>query len=81
MHTHTCIHSRSESDRPARAWFKNPDFIVNGFLHSGISKALDGISDDDLPQSDTNDNDNETSSDSSDESGDEDNAAIDYIVL
>ena len=61
---------------------KNPDFIVNGFLHSGISKALDGISDDDLPQLlDTNDNDNETSSDSSDESGDEDNAAIDYIVL
>ena len=59
----------------------NPDFIVNGFLHSGISKALDGIIDDDLPQLDTNDSDNETSSDSSDESGDEDNAVIDYIVL
>ena len=58
----------------------NPDFTVNGFLHSGISKALDGITDDDLPQSDTNDNANETSSDSSDESGD-DNAVIDYIVL
>ena len=28
----------------------NPDFIVNGFLHSGISKALDGITDD-LPAS------------------------------
>ena len=59
----------------------NPDFIVNGFLHSGISKALDDTSDDDLPQSDTNDNVNETSSESSDESGDEDNAVVDYIVL
>ena len=58
----------------------NPDFIVNGFLHSGISKALDGITDD-LPQLDTNDSDNETSSDSSDELGNEDNAVIDYIVL
>ena len=60
---------------------KNPDFIVYGFLHSSISKALDGISDDGLPKLDTNDHDNETSSDSSDESDDEDNAAIDYIVL
>ena len=59
----------------------NPNFIVNGFLHSGVSKALDGITDDDLPQLDTNDSDNEMSSDSSDESGDEDNAVIDYIVL
>ena len=57
----------------------NPDFIVNGFLHSGISKALDGTCDDDLPQLDTNDN--ETSSESLDESGDEDNTVIDYIVL
>ena len=59
----------------------NLDFIVNWFLHPDISKALDGITDDDLPQLDTNDSDNETSSDSSDESGDEDNAIIDYIVL
>ena len=59
----------------------NPNFVVNGFLHSGISKTLDGITDDDLPQLDTNDSDNETLSDSSDESGDEDNAIIDYIVL
>ena len=59
----------------------NLDFIVNGFLHSGISKALNGIIDDDLPQLDINDSDNEMSSDSSDESGDEDNAVIDYIVL
>ena len=58
----------------------NPDFIVNGFLHSGINKALDSITDDDLPQLDINDSDNETSSDSSCES-DEDNAVIDYIVL
>ena len=57
----------------------NPDFIVNGFLHSGISKALDGTCDDDLPHLDTNDN--ETSSESLDESVDEDNAVIDYIVL
>ena len=60
---------------------KNPEFIVNAFLYSGISKALDGISDDDLPQLDTNDNDNETTRDSFDESGNEDNVAIDYIVL
>ena len=59
----------------------NPDFIVNGFLHSGISKALDGTCDDDLPQLATNDNANETSIESSGESGDEDNAVIDYIVL
>ena len=59
----------------------NPDFIVNGFLHSGINKALDSITDDNLPQLDTNDSDNETSSDSSGESDDEDNAVIDYIVL
>ena len=58
----------------------NPDFIVNGFLHSGISKALGGITDD-LPQLDTKHSDNEMSSDNSDESGDEDNAVIDYIVL
>ena len=58
----------------------NPDFIVNGFLHSGINKALDSITDDDLPQLDINDSDNETSSGSSCES-DEDNAVIDYIVL
>ena len=59
----------------------NPDFIVNGFLHSGINKALDSITDDYLPQLDTNDSDNETSSDSFCESDDEDNAVIDYIVL
>ena len=59
----------------------NPDFIVNGFLHSGINKALDSITDDNLPQLDTSDSDNETSSDSSGESDDEDNAVIDYIVL
>ena len=58
-----------------------PEFIVNGFLHSGINKALDGITDDDLPQLDTNDSDNEMSSDSCNESGDEDNTVIDYIVL
>ena len=58
----------------------NPDFIVNGFLYSGISKALDDITDD-LPQLNTNDSDNEMSSDSSDESGDKDNAVIDYIVM
>ena len=59
----------------------NHDFIVNGFLYSGISKALDGTCDDDLPQLDTNDNANETSSESSNEPVDEDNAVVDYIVL
>ena len=59
----------------------NPEFIINRLLHSGISKALDGITDDDLSQLDTNDSDNETSSDISDESSDEDIAVINYIVL
>ena len=57
----------------------NPDLIVNGFLHSDISKALSGTCDNDLPQLDTIDN--ETSIESLDESGDEDNAVIGYIVL
>ena len=58
----------------------NPQFIVNGFIHSGISKALDGGAIDDLYLSVTNESDptDETSSDGSDE---DDAAAIDYIVL
>ena len=60
----------------------NPQFIVNGFVHSGISKALDGGAIDDLPLSVSNDSDtpDETSSDNSDEDDDA-AAAIDYIVL
>jgi len=62
----------------------NPQFIVNGFLHSGISEALDGGAIEYMPLLDINDldaNDNETLSDNSDESDNEDNAVIDYIVL
>ena len=59
----------------------NPDFIVNGFLHCSISKALDGMTDDDLPRLDTNDSDNEMLSDSSDEPGDKDSAVIDDTAL
>ena len=61
-----------------------PHFIVNGFLHSGISETLDSEAIEDLPLLDINDldaNDNETSSGNSDESDDEDNVVIDYIVL
>ena len=57
----------------------NPQFIVNGFIHSGISKALDGGAIDDLSLSVINESDaiDETSSDGSDD----DAATIDYIVL
>ena len=53
----------------------NPQFIMNGFIHVGITKALNG---EDI---------NDASSDSEDvatttfEESDEDNTLIDFIVL
>ena len=52
----------------------NPQFIVNGFLHAGISKALDG-EDDDIPVPEVTD----SATDTSDE--EPDNSFVDYIVL
>jgi len=62
----------------------NTQFIVNGFLYSDISEALDGGTIEDLPLSDIGDldsNDIKTSSGNSNESDDIGNAVTDYIVL
>lgn len=51
----------------------NPQFIVNGFLHAGISKALDGDNND-TSVSEVNDN----TADASDED-EPDNAFVDLL--
>jgi len=48
---------------------QNPQFIVNGFIHAGITGALDGKSDEsDAPENDSDEDHNE-------------NEAVNYIVL
>ena len=53
----------------------NPHFIVNGFVHAGISKALDGEDDGDIPVSEVT----SSATDTSDE--EPHNDFVDYIVL
>ena len=53
----------------------NPQFIVNGFLHAGISKALDGKDDGDIPVPEVTD----SATDTSDE--EPVSGFVDYIVL
>ena len=55
----------------------NPQFIVNGFIHAGIAKALNG---EDIPVSDPSASE-AIATTTSEESDDEDNAVIDFIVL
>jgi len=51
---------------------QNPQFIINGFVHAGITGALDGRSESDLPEQDD-------VSSNSDEDDDE-NEIVDYVV-
>ena len=55
----------------------NPQFIVNSFIHAGIAKALNG---EDIPVSDPSASE-AIATTTSEESDDEDNAVIDFIVL
>ena len=57
----------------------NPQFIVNGFIHAGITKALNGKDITDTSSSDPEDVATTTSEDSDDD--DEDSTLIDFIVL
>ena len=59
----------------------NPDFIVNGFLHAGISQALDGKTISDLPVANCVVESTSEESDDDDNDDEEDNAIVDYIVL
>ena len=63
----------------------NLQFIVNGFLHAGISEALDGKTDNDtpVPNSDKTEteSDGEEKDNADDDDDDESNPIIDYIVL
>ena len=63
----------------------NPQFIVNGFLHTGISEAL---TDNDTPvpnsddtESESDDDEEEDDDDDDDDDDDESNPVINYIVL
>ena len=53
----------------------NPQFIVNGFVHAGISKGLDGEDDGDIPVPEVT----SSATDTSDE--EPHNDFVDYIVL
>ena len=57
----------------------NPHIIVNGFIHAGISSALDGNTAS-VPNCEV-DTTSEVSDDDDDDGDEEDNAVIDYIVL
>ena len=63
----------------------NPQFIVNGFLHAGISEALDGNTDNDTPVFNSDEtkseSDDEEEDNADDDDDDESNPIIDYIVL
>ena len=68
----------------------NPQFIVNGFLHAGISEALDGKTDNDTPVPNLDDTETESDDEEEDDADDDDNdddddddesnPIIDYIV-
>lgn len=61
----------------------NPQFIVNGFLHAGISEALDRKTDNDTPvhYSDETETESDDEEDNNADDDDESNPIIDYIVL
>ena len=55
----------------------NPQFIVNGFIRSGISKALDGYDDRDSEESDQDSECEELSDEDSESSGEESRESMD----
>ena len=62
----------------------NPQFIANGFLHTGITEALDGKTDNDTPVPNSDETESESDDeeeDDADDDNDESNPIIDYIVL
>ena len=66
-------------------------FIVNGFLHTGISEALDGLTDNDSPvpnsdeaesvSDDEEEDDNDEEEDDDDDDDDDSDPVINYVVL